>query len=138
MPKNLTLILLFISFFLDIDSFAATEFSVYYSSNMDGTGMCTRQDSSQSLECMILQGSIIGCRDSNQKFRCIQYGNVIANQAQFSCRLDDLNNLFLPSSQDSDLQEGKSGHSNQENTNSYTPFNNPQPLTDSIILDGIF
>ena len=138
MPKNLTLILLFISFFLDIDLFAATEFSVYCSSNMDGTGMCTRQDSSQSLECMILQGSIIGCRDSNQKFRCIQYGNVIANQAQFSCRLDDLNSLFLPSSQDSDLQEGKSGHSNQENTESYTPFKNPQPLTDSIILDGIF
>ena len=119
---------------------ASTEFSVYCSSNMDGTGMCNRQDSSQLLECMILQGSIIGCKDKdlNQKFRCIQYGNIIANQAQFSCKVDNLNSLFIPSGQDSDPQEGKSGRSKQKNTYSNTPTINSQPLTDLNTLDGVF
>lgn len=105
---------------------------------MDGTGMCTRQDSSQSLECMILQGSIIGCRDSNQKFRCIQYGNIIANQAQFYCKVDDLKSLFFPSGQDFDFQKGKSGHSIQKHADSNTPTKDLQPFTDSISTYEVF
>ena len=105
---------------------------------MDGTGMCTRQDSSQSLECMVLQGSFIGCRDSNKKFRCVQYGNVIANQAQFHCKLDDLKTLFIPSSQDFDFQGGKSQNFKQEITVSNTPTKDLRPLTDSSSLYEVF
>lgn len=117
---------------------ASNEFSVYCSSSMDGTGMCTHQDNSQSLECMILQGSIIGCRDSNQKFRCIQYGNIIANQAQFSCKVDDLNSLFIPPFQDSDFGEAASGHFKQKNIDSNIRIKNLQPFIDSITLVEVF
>jgi hypothetical protein len=63
-----------------------TEFSVYCSSNMDGTGKCRRDDNSESLTCLIIPGGVIACRDNKKsRYECVQYGAVLANQTQFSC-----------------------------------------------------
>ena len=75
------------AFFVDqYATYASAEFSVYCSSNMDGTGICTKEGTTETIECIILQGSIIGCRDKTSQFKCVQFGQIIANQAQFSCK----------------------------------------------------
>ena len=85
-------ILLTISVISSLSSFfakpvlASTEFTVYCSSNMDGTGVCNKEESFEPIQCLILPGSIIGCKSDNAQFRCIRFGQVIAHQAQFSCQ----------------------------------------------------
>ena len=53
---------------------------------MDGTGVCNKEESFEPIQCLILPGSIIGCKSDNAQFRCIRFGQVIAHQAQFSCQ----------------------------------------------------
>lgn len=69
-----------------------SEFSIYCSSNMDGTGKCSRVDSGEAINCIIIPGNIIACRDKRRsKYECVQYGAILAFQTQFFC-LPDKNN----------------------------------------------
>ena len=62
------------------------EFSVFCSSNMDGTGRCTRDDTDESLSCLVIPGGVIACRDKQKiRYECVQYGAILAHQTQFSC-----------------------------------------------------
>ena len=54
---------------------------------MDGTGVCNKEESFEPIQCLILPGSIIGCKSDNAQFRCIRFGQVTAHQAQFSCQV---------------------------------------------------
>lgn len=70
------------------------EFSIYCSSNMDGTGKCRRVDRDESLSCVIIPGAVIACRDkARRKYECVQYGAILANQTQFSCLPDRDNSV---------------------------------------------
>jgi len=73
---------------------AQQEFSVYCTSNMDGTGKCKRTDRDEDLRCIIIPGGVIACKDgSESKYECVQYGAVNANQTQFSCVPDSDNSI---------------------------------------------
>lgn len=74
--------------------FSMAEFSVYCSSNMDGTGKCRRVDRDESLSCVLIPGAVIACRDkARRKYECVQYGAILANQTQFSCLPDRDNSV---------------------------------------------
>jgi hypothetical protein len=61
-------------------------FSVYCTSNFDGTGECRRADTNESLACIMLPGAIIECRDSQDKdYECVQYGAIVSGQSEFYC-----------------------------------------------------
>jgi hypothetical protein len=69
-------------------------FSIYCTSNFDGTGKCRRIDDDSALSCIVIPGGIIACRDeSMRKYECVQFGAIIASQTQFSCVLDDDNSV---------------------------------------------
>ena len=121
-----------------IGTSASSEFSVYCSSNMDGTGICTKEGTTESIECIILQGSIIGCQDKTSQFRCVQFGQIIANQAQFSCKQVE-NNSESPSlkeDNDSPLVNLSEPEVNPAPLN-LNPFDQTQPK-ESSIMDGAF
>jgi hypothetical protein len=62
------------------------EFSVYCTSNMDGTGRCKRIDNDDFINCIIIPGGVIACRDkAAARYECVQYGAISANQTQFAC-----------------------------------------------------
>ncbi|MCP9810032.1 hypothetical protein KBY58_11360 [Cyanobium sp. HWJ4-Hawea] len=72
--------------FAQNDSPGLQAFSIYCTSNMDGTGKCTRVDNSESLTCIAIPGQVIACRDKNKSLlECVQYGLILSYQAQFSC-----------------------------------------------------
>lgn len=133
----------FISPFL-FDSFklasASGDFSVYCSSNMDGTGLCTREDTSAPLNCIVLQGAIINCKDESGFFECLQYGPIIAHQSQFSCKLS------IEKSEDSSVSDTgvqsdlEQSPLTEDSSSSLNPFESSQtqPNPDSKALEDIF
>tara|TARA_B100002051_G_scaffold262590_1_gene285371 strand:+ start:664 stop:1083 length:420 start_codon:yes stop_codon:yes gene_type:complete len=135
-------ILLTISVISSLGSFfarpvlASSKFTVYCSSNMDGTGVCNKEESSEPIHCLILPGSIIGCKSDNTQFRCIRFGQVIAHQAQFSCQAVE------PSSA-SPQQTGEARTTAidlDKKQSSPNPYFQQQPnsVSDINIPDGIF
>ena len=117
---------------------ASSNFSVYCSSNMDGTGICTKEGTTESLECIVLQGSIIGCKDSTNKFRCVQFGQIIANQAQFSCKQNEIKTeTSLLEVEEKSPESQLSVPLLFNNPPSLNPFDQSQPKNDSI-MDGAF
>jgi len=73
---------------------AQQEFSIYCSSNMDGTGKCRKVDSDEVLNCLIIPGGVVACRDiAKQMYECVQYGAITANQTQFACVADADNSV---------------------------------------------
>ena len=121
---------------------ASSEFSVYCSSNMDGTGICTKEGTSESLTCVILQGSIIGCENSNRRYRCVQYGQIIANQTQFSCKETDAMNTEYQENQTTESlssqpppQSDAEVRIDQPNLN---PFDQSPSIPQSNILEGVY
>ena len=119
---------------------ASGNFSIYCSSNMDGTGLCTREDTSEQLNCIVLQGAIIKCKDESGFFECLQYGPIIAHQSQFSCKLS------LEKPEDSSVPD-TAAQSNveqipliQDSSSSLNPFESSQtqPNPPSKPLEDIF
>ena len=117
---------------------ASSAFTVYCSSNMDGTGICKKEGTTESIECIILQGSIISCQDKTSQFKCVQFGQIIANQAQFSCTQVEIK-AEAPS-----LDEGTNSpvDNSSEPVVNTTPYNlNPFDQTQTnnkSIMDGAF
>ena len=117
---------------------ASSNFSVYCSSNMDGTGICTKEGTTESLECIVLQGSIIGCKDSTTKFRCVQFGQIIANQAQFSCKQSEIKTeASLLEVEETSPESQQSVPLLFNNPPRLNPFDQSQSKSDSI-MDGVF
>ncbi len=113
------------------------EFSIYCSSNMDGTGKCRRSDTDEALTCLIIPGSVIACRDKQKlRYDCVQYGAILAHQTQFSCTRranDSINDhLFddpqaIPTPIDPDESTKPSNGAKKEGTET-EPSNAPLPL----------
>ena len=125
---------------------AASEFSVYCSSNMDGTGICTKEGTSERLDCIVLQGSIVGCENSGNRYRCVQYGQIIANQTQFSCKETDFNaekslstqttkssNIPTPFQSNIEVETGESTGDSYLN-----PFEQSPPIPQSNVLEDVY
>lgn len=71
---------------------AQQEFSIYCSSNMDGTGKCRKAGSDEVINCLIIPGGVVACKGTDKKkYECVQYGAIAANQTQFAC-VDDTDN----------------------------------------------
>ena len=59
---------------------------------MDGTGKCTREDNGSSINCLIIPGGVIACRDPKKhKYSCVQYGLIVSSQSEFFCEADNKN-----------------------------------------------
>lgn len=118
---------------------AFSDFSVYCSSNMDGTGVCTKEGTSETIECILLQGSIIGCKDSTSQFRCVQFGQVIANQAQFSCKQTEIKTeaSSLDIEEKSPADQQRSEPIVNQAPSSLNPFDQSQSQNETI-MDGAF
>lgn len=69
------------------------QFSIYCTSNLDGTGRCKRDDSGERIGCIMIPGGVIACRDkAKRKYECVQYGAVVlGSQSQFVCLPDSGN-----------------------------------------------
>lgn len=121
---------------------ASSDFSVYCSSNMDGTGICTKEGTSESLTCVILQGSIVGCENSNRRYRCVQYGQIIANQTQFSCKETDAMNAEYQEKQKTEsmyLQPPSQSDAEMEiDQPNFNPFDQSPSIPQSNILEGVY
>jgi hypothetical protein len=97
---------------------------------MDGTGKCIRADNGLSINCLIIPGGVIACRDSEKrKYSCVQYGLIVSSQSEFFCQYDK-NNLIrdslldLDSSPDSKKVDEKSIKSSQrEDVDFFDPKN---------------
>ena len=64
----------------------STPFSVYCTSNFDDTGSCTRTDNNQPIDCVLIPGGVITCKqDGVPPIQCILYGSVIDTQGYFYC-----------------------------------------------------
>jgi hypothetical protein len=69
-------------------------FSIYCSSNMDGTGKCRKVDGDDEISCIIIPGGVVACKDTEKKkYECVQYGAITANQTQFACEVDADNSV---------------------------------------------
>ena len=67
-------------------AYSESEFNVYCTSNLDSTGVCVDESSKNSLDCIIIPGQIIECKDqSSKEYECVLIAQVTATQAQFSC-----------------------------------------------------
>jgi len=66
-----------------------SSFSIYCSSNLDGTGRCVRDSDSDPITCVMIPGAVITCRDKARRiYECVQYGSIVASQTQtqFVCK----------------------------------------------------
>lgn len=71
----------------------STRFSVYCTGNFDSTGECL-QEGGAELECIVVPGSIIACKDKSASiYECVQYGAIQNNQSQFICEPDSDNSI---------------------------------------------
>jgi len=97
------------------------EFSIYCSSNMDGTGKCRKVDTDQVVNCLIIPGGIVACRDKNKKkYECVEYGAVAANQMQFACMAASSNSVNDKLFEGNEF-EAPSGNKPNPNTNQTLP-----------------
>lgn len=63
-----------------------TSFIVYCTSNQDGTGQCSRVDTSENIDCEIVPGAIINCSpQSMPPVQCVLVSAIMNAQAYFSC-----------------------------------------------------
>jgi hypothetical protein len=68
-----------------------SSFSIYCSSNFDGTGRCVRDSDANPITCVMIPGAVISCRDKARRiYECVQYGSIVASQTQtqFVCKPD--------------------------------------------------
>lgn len=54
--------------------------------NLDGTGQCINQETSQRFTCVVIPGQVIDCKSPKAKaFQCVWVSGVQANYAEFWC-----------------------------------------------------
>ena len=80
---------------LGVVAYSESEFNVYCTSNLDSTGICVDESSKNLLNCIVIPGQIIECKDqSSNEYECVLIAQVTATQAQFSCSgLDNNHNI---------------------------------------------
>ena len=67
-------------------AYNTSSFTIYCTSNFDGTGECARADNGTKLNCEIVPGSIINCmQPGGPQVQCVLFGSIINSQAYFSC-----------------------------------------------------
>jgi hypothetical protein len=67
-------------------SFDSDTTNIYCTSNQDGTGECINSDDNSIVDCTLIPGQVITCRDSqNQRLSCINYGSNQSSQGYFQC-----------------------------------------------------
>lgn len=63
-----------------------SSFIIYCTSNQDGTGDCSRVDTSENIDCELVPGSIINCTQKDRApAQCVIVSSVLNAQAYFSC-----------------------------------------------------
>ncbi len=61
-------------------------FNVFCTSNMDGTGVCSDLLSGRSLNCIIIPGQVIDCKNSlGNSLQCVLINQYTQNQSEFFC-----------------------------------------------------
>jgi hypothetical protein len=61
-------------------------FSIYCTSNLDGTGTCNRVDNNEAIPCLIVPGGVINCGQRNEiSIQCVSYGASSDAQSYFYC-----------------------------------------------------
>ena len=67
-------------------SAAPDGFTAYCTGNLDGTGDCFNQESSQRYTCVVIPGQVIDCKSKGgTPFQCVWISGVQSNQAEFWC-----------------------------------------------------
>lgn len=110
-------------------------FSIYCTSNLDGTGKCRKEDGDDAVNCLSIPGGVIACKDANKKkYECVQYGSITAKQTQFACEPDTDNSvsdelfekseLKIPAEPDADQEVPTSSDSVPKAAKTEQPKNN--------------
>lgn len=61
-------------------------FNVFCVSNKDGTGICSDLVSGHSLNCIIIPGQVINCKNSlGNSLQCVLISQYTQNQSEFFC-----------------------------------------------------
>lgn len=61
-------------------------FNIFCTSNKDGTGSCSDLASGQSLNCIIIPGNVIDCKNSlGNSLQCVLINQYNSKQSEFSC-----------------------------------------------------
>ena len=65
---------------------AGVSYSIFCTSNHDGTGICSRVDNNEQINCEMIPGMLINCKEPNQNtIQCVSYGSVVESQSYFYC-----------------------------------------------------
>lgn len=61
-------------------------FNVFCTSNLDGTGVCSDPLSGRSLNCIVIPGQVIDCKNNlGYNLQCVLIGQYAQNQSEFFC-----------------------------------------------------
>jgi len=61
-------------------------FNIYCTSNQDGTGSCNRVDNNEVVDCLMIPGGIINCKEKGESaIQCVLYSSTLNSQAYFYC-----------------------------------------------------
>lgn len=61
-------------------------FNIYCTSNLDGTGACNRVDNDKPVDCLVIPGGVIDCKQPGEEpIQCVLYSSVLNSQAYFYC-----------------------------------------------------
>ena len=64
----------------------STGFSIYCTSNHDSTGACNRVDNDLPIDCVVVPGGVISCKQKGQPpIQCVLYSAPLDTQAYFYC-----------------------------------------------------
>ena len=64
----------------------SSSYSIFCTSNHDGTGVCSRLDNNERINCEIIPGMLINCKENDQNpIQCVGYGAVVNSQSYFYC-----------------------------------------------------
>jgi hypothetical protein len=79
----------------------------------------------------------LAAKKNMDRFRCIQYGKIIANQSQFSCKKTDAEakSIVDQSANSTGQQDYSTQDINQDNIN---PYEFSTPKSTQSIMDGVF
>lgn len=65
---------------------SSSGFNIYCTSNLDGTGACNRVDNNQSIDCLVIPGGVIDCKQPGETpIQCVLYSSILDSQAYFYC-----------------------------------------------------
>ena len=75
-----------ITYFLIVQERLKAGFDIYCTSNQDGTGSCNRIDNGQAVDCLIVPGGVISCKEEGEStIQCTLTTAILDSQAYFYC-----------------------------------------------------